>query len=121
MGRMHAFEVLGDPVRRRILEVIARGQVTSGSVAEVIQAEYGISQPGISQHLRVLRDNGFASVRQEGTRRYYSIDPAGFESVTEWLDQIEQFWSHKLAALGTEISRGRNSKQEKPIGRDDPV
>ena len=66
---MHAFDVLGDPVRRRILELLADGERAAGAVTEVIRAEFGISQPAVSQHLKVLRDNGFAVVRQDGTRR----------------------------------------------------
>src|SRR6187399_446189 len=72
---MHALDLLGDPVRRRILELLAEGERTSGSVVEVIQREYGISQPAVSQHLRVLRENGFASVRSEGARRLYLLEP----------------------------------------------
>ncbi len=66
---MHAFDVLGDPVRRRILELLAEGEMTSGGVSEVISDEFGISQPAVSQHLRVLREGGFATVRPEGARR----------------------------------------------------
>ena len=69
---MHAFDVLADPVRRRILEVLAEGEHASGEVVEVIAREFGISQAGISQHLKVLRDSGFASVRVDGTRRVYT-------------------------------------------------
>ena len=61
---MHAFDVLGDPVRRRILELLAGGEHTSGAVIDVIRAEFGLSQPGVSKHLRVLRENGFATVRR---------------------------------------------------------
>ena len=71
---MHAFDVLGDPVRRRILEMLTDGERTSGSVVEVIGREFGISQPAVSQHLRVLRENGFATVRPEGTRRLYAVE-----------------------------------------------
>ena len=60
---MHAFDVLGDPVRRRILELLADGEVSSGEIAAVVQAEFGISQPAVSQHLKVLRESGFATVR----------------------------------------------------------
>ena len=55
---MHAFDVLGDPVRRRILELLADGELTSGAITAVVQAEFGISQPAVSQHLKVLRDSG---------------------------------------------------------------
>ena len=71
---MHAFDVLGDPVRRRILELLADGEQPSGAVTDVIRAEFGISQPAVSQHLKVLRDNGFATVRPDGARRLYAVD-----------------------------------------------
>lgn len=63
---MHAFDVLGDLVRRRILELLAKGEMTAGAVCELIQDEFGITQPAVSQHLKVLRENGFAMVRPEG-------------------------------------------------------
>ena len=75
-GTVHAFDVLGDPVRRRILELLADGERAAGAVAEVIRAEFGISQPAVSQHLKVLRENGFAVVRQDGTRRLYAVGHA---------------------------------------------
>ena len=73
---MHALDILGDPVRRRIVELLAPGEASAGEVGTVIQAEFGISQPAVSQHLRVLREAGFARVRPEGTRRLYALDPA---------------------------------------------
>lgn len=108
---MHAFDVLGDPVRRRILELLADGEQTSGAVTEVIQAEFGISQPAVSQHLRVLRDSGFASVRPEGTRRLYAVDPAPLREVDAWLDQFRGFWSQRLDALATELARGKRERR----------
>ena len=104
---MHAFDVLGDPVRRRILEMLTDGERTSGSVVEVIGREFGISQPAVSQHLRVLRENGFATVRPEGTRRLYAVDPTGMREVDAWLEQFRGFWNQRLDALGTEIARGK--------------
>src|SRR5689334_13953278 len=80
-GAVHAFDVLGDPVRRRILELLAEGEQSSGAVSEVIRAEFGISQPAVSQHLRVLRDSGFTTVRAEGTRRLYAVDTAPLREV----------------------------------------
>lgn len=71
---LHAFDVLGDPVRRRILEMLADGELTSGAVVEVIGAEFGISQSAVSQHLAVLRESGFATVRPDGARRIYALD-----------------------------------------------
>ncbi|GAA3620285.1 hypothetical protein GCM10022419_127420 [Nonomuraea rosea] len=84
---MHAFDILGDPVRRRILALLADGEQTSGAITEIIRAEFAISQPAVSQHLRVLRDSGFASVRAEGTRRFYAVEPEPLSEVDAWLDQ----------------------------------
>ena len=74
---MHAFDVLGDPVRRRILELLREQELGSGDLVERIRAEFGISQPAVSQHLRVLRENGFATATPAGTRRVYAVDPHG--------------------------------------------
>ena len=61
---MHVFDVLSDPVRRRILELLCRGEMASGEVVEAIGAEFGITQAAVSQHLKVLRESGFARVGQ---------------------------------------------------------
>ena len=108
---MHAFDVLGDPVRRRILELLADGELTSGQVSAVIQDEFGISQPGVSQHLRVLRENGFATVRAEGTRRLYAVEAAPLQEVDMWLDRFRAFWNQHLDALGTELARGKRQRR----------
>jgi DNA-binding transcriptional ArsR family regulator len=104
---MHAFDVLGDPVRRRLLELLADGEQAAGAVGAVVQAEFGISQPAVSQHLRVLREHGFATVRVAGARRLYAVDPAPLRDVDAWLDRYRGFWDQRLDALGTEIARGR--------------
>ncbi|WP_153505118.1 ArsR/SmtB family transcription factor [Cumulibacter manganitolerans] len=108
---MHALDVLGDPVRRRILELIADGDVPSGAVAEAITAEFGISQPAVSQHLRVLREHGFATVRPQGARRLYSVAPDGVREASEWLTPFQRFWAGPLAALETELARGRRERR----------
>jgi DNA-binding transcriptional ArsR family regulator len=108
---VHAFEVLGDPVRRRILELLAEGEKASGGVSGVIQAEFGISQPAVSQHLKVLRDNGFTTVRAEGTRRLYAVRPEPLRDVDAWLDRFRRFWTPHLDALATEIARGKRKNR----------
>jgi DNA-binding transcriptional ArsR family regulator len=108
---VHAFDVLGDSVRRRILELLAEGEQTSGALTLVIQREFGISQPGVSQHLRVLRENGFATVRAEGTRRLYAVDAAPLREVDVWLEPFRRFWTQRLDALGTELARGRRERR----------
>lgn len=106
---MHAFDVLGDPVRRRILELLADGALTSGAVSEVIQREFGISQPAVSAQLRVLRENGFATVRAEGNRRRYAVDATGLREIDGWLARFRGFWEQRLDALDTELARGRRA------------
>ena len=108
---MHAFDVLGDPVRRRILELLAEGETSAGDVAARVGGEFGISQPAVSQHLKVLRDNGFATVRADGARRLYSVDASGLQEVDAWVEQFRAFWDRKLDALGTEIARGKKSRR----------
>ncbi|MEV0617423.1 metalloregulator ArsR/SmtB family transcription factor [Nonomuraea sp. NPDC050404] len=110
---MHAFDVLGDPVRRRILELLAGGERSSGEVTAAIRQEFGISQPAVSQHLRVLRDNGFASVRAEGTRRLYVVEPGPLQEVDLWLERFRGFWNQRLDALGTELARGKRERRMK--------
>jgi DNA-binding transcriptional ArsR family regulator len=108
---VHAFDVLGDPVRRRILELLADREHASGEVVAVIQRELGLSQPNVSQHLKVLRENGFASVRPEGTRRIYALETSALQQVDEWLHPFRAFWGQRLDALGTEIARGKRSRR----------
>ena len=117
---MHAFDVLGDPVRRRILELLAGGEHTSGAIVRVVQREFGISQPAVSQHLRVLRESGFASVRADGSRRVYAVETAPFRQVDAWLDRFRAFWEQRLDALGTEIARGKRRRRARaaPGGRE---
>jgi DNA-binding transcriptional ArsR family regulator len=107
---MHAFDVLGDPIRRRILELLADGERTSGTVFTVIQREFGISQPAVSQHLKILRESGFATVRAEGTKRLYAVDAQPLREVDAWLDRFRGFWEHRLDALATEIARGKKKR-----------
>jgi DNA-binding transcriptional ArsR family regulator len=108
---LHAFDVLGDPVRRRILELLADGERSAGEVTAVVKEEFGISQPAVSQHLRVLRDSGFTSVRAEGTRRLYAVDPAPLQEVDQWLDRFRRFWTQHLDALATELARGKRQRR----------
>ena len=108
---MHAFDVLGDPVRRRILELLAGGEQSSGAITERIRGEFGITQPAVSQHLRVLRESGFATVRPQGTRRLYAVNPEPLRAVDAWLDPFRAFWTQRLDALDTELARGRRERR----------
>ncbi len=108
---MHAFDVLGDPVRRRILELLATGEQSSGAITAVVQAEFGITQPAVSQHLRVLRDSGFTTVRPEGARRLYAVDAEPFREVDGWLNHFRAFWGQRLDSLETELARGKRERR----------
>ncbi|GFG48833.1 transcriptional regulator [Mycolicibacterium agri] len=109
---MHAFDVLGDPVRRRILELLADGELTAGAISASIQAEFAISQPAVSQHLKVLRENGFTTVRPDGQRRLYAVNGDSLRDVDEWLAGFRRLWAPRLDALATEIARGKRQQRK---------
>ena len=111
MPAVHAFDVLGDPVRRRILELLADGERSSGEVSAVIHAEFGITQPAVSQHLKVLREAGFATVRPDGARRLYAVNSRPLQDVDVWLDRFRRFWTPPLEALATELARGKRERR----------
>jgi DNA-binding transcriptional ArsR family regulator len=108
---VHAFDVLGDPVRRRILELLAGGEQSSGAITAVVRAEFGITQPAVSQHLRVLRDSGFATVRPDGARRLYAVDATPLRAVEDWLEPFRSFWEQRLDSLETELARGKRERR----------
>ncbi len=107
---MHAFDVLGDPVRRRLLELLADGERSAGEMSTMVQAEFGITQSAVSQHLKVLRDSGFTSVRVDGQRRIYAVDAEPMQAASVWLDRFRIFWTPKLEALATEVARGKRKR-----------
>jgi DNA-binding transcriptional ArsR family regulator len=107
----HALDALGEPVRRRILELIGAGEIPAGAVAETLGAELGLSQPASSQHLKVLRENGLVTVRAVGTSRLYRIDPERLAEAAAWFDQFADPWQQPLDALETELARGRRERR----------
>jgi DNA-binding transcriptional ArsR family regulator len=109
---MHAFEVLADPVRRRLLELLAEAERSSGDMTSVVQSEFGLTQSAVSQHLRVLRDSGFAHVRINGARRIYTVNAEPMRDVDLWLDRFRSFWEPKLEALATEVARGKRQRSK---------
>jgi DNA-binding transcriptional ArsR family regulator len=115
---MEAFDVLGDPTRRRILELLAPGELSAGEITEIVAAEFGISQPAVSQHLRVLRESGFATVRSAGPRRLYAVNPAPLDEIEQWVGGLHRAWEQRLDALGTELARGargRRRRTQRPV------
>lgn len=99
-------EALGDPVRRRLVELLAGGQRPAGELAAAVGAEFGISQPAASRHLRVLREAGLVTSEVDGPRRLYAVRVEGLDEVGDWLHGVRRFWDQRLDALGTEIARG---------------
>ena len=105
---MNALEALADPTRRRILELLADGERSAGELA----SHFRTSRPGISRHLRVLREQGFVRTRSEAQRRLYSLDPTPLAELDAWLERYRSFWTNRLDALDTELRRrGRTSKE----------
>ncbi|HLU83010.1 MAG TPA: metalloregulator ArsR/SmtB family transcription factor [Trueperaceae bacterium] len=107
---MHPFAVLGDPVRRRLVEVLATREHSAGELVALIGQEFAIGQSAVSQQLRVLKDEGFATVRAEGRRRIYGIEPAPLESIGAWIAYYRSFWESALADLDDEIERGKRER-----------
>ena len=106
------FEALGDATRRHVLEVLSAGEQAAGDVVTALQVHGPITQPGVSQHLRVLREAGLVTVRAEGTRRVYAVDAAGLDAARIWLaalaDPLAPF-EQPLDALATEVARGNRA------------
>lgn len=100
------FDALGDPTRRRILELLAG---TERTVGELVAALGRISQPAVSQHLAVLRDAGLVTVRVAGTRRFHAVDDAAVAAARAWLARLLDPFEQPLDALATEVARGRRS------------
>jgi len=108
---MNAFDVLGDPVRRAILRLLATSELPAGAIVDAIGPHFQISQPAVSQHLKVLRDAELVTVRSEGTRRIYAVNPAPLREIDDWLMAFRSFWEPKLDALETEIARGKRQRR----------
>jgi DNA-binding transcriptional ArsR family regulator len=93
------FEVLVEPRRRRILDLLRGGEQTVGDLG----SELGMSQPGVSKHLRILREAGLVRVRPEAQRRVYELDPAPLAELADWLAPYRAFWEDRLDALGRHL------------------
>lgn len=102
-----ALQALSDESRRTMLEALASGPATAGELAALLP----IARSGASRHLRVLREAGLVEVRQEAQRRVYSLRPEPLAEIDEWLSQYRALWEHRLAALHTEIARGKRERR----------
>ncbi len=96
---MTPFEAIAEPNRRAILELLRTGERPAGDLIEAT----GLSQPGVSKHLKLLREAGLVSVRPDGQRRLYRLEPGNLAELDDWLTQFRSFWSDRLDALGKHL------------------
>ena len=102
-----ALKALADDGRRTLLATLAEGPATAGELAALLP----IARPGVSRHLRVLREAGLVEVRQEAQRRVYSLRPEPLVEVNDWLSRYLAQWDQRLDALHTEIARGKRERR----------
>src|SRR3954447_19146065 len=100
---MEALTALADDTRRQIVELLAAGEQPAGAIAQT----FPVSRPAVSRHLRVLREAGLVHVEPRGTQRVYALTPDRFDELELWLRDVRRFWSGRLDALETEVTRGR--------------
>ena len=114
------FEALGEPVRRLILEHLAAGEQPVGPLVTAVRSRLPISQPAVSQHLKVLLEANLVSVRASGTRRFYALNQTGLDDARAWLARLGDPtapFTQPLDALATEIARGHRSRRAAPAER----
>ena len=100
-------QALADPSRRTVLEILRDHPATAGELADALP----IARPGVSRHLRVLREAGLVDVRQEAQSRIYTLRPESLVEVDAWLENYRLLWQHRLDALHTEIARGKKEQR----------
>jgi len=96
-------QALADPSRRTVLAILRDSPATAGELAEALP----IARPGVSRHLRVLREAGLVEVSAQAQRRIYRLRPQGLVELDDWLEGYRALWQHRLDALQTEIARGK--------------
>jgi DNA-binding transcriptional ArsR family regulator len=100
-------QALADPSRRVVLEILKDHSASAGELAEALP----IARPGVSRHLRVLREAGLVEVRQEAQRRIYSLRPEALVELDDWLEDYRAIWQNRMGALHTEIARGKKARR----------
>jgi len=103
----NVLRALADDSRRTVVEALAEGPATAGELAALLP----IARPGVSRHLKVLREAGLVQVRQESQRRIYSLRPEPLAEVDAWLGRYRALWEQRLDALHTEVARGRRQRR----------
>lgn len=106
-GMDEVLQALADPSRRTVLEILRDRPATAGELAAALP----IARPGVSRHLRVLREVGLVDVRQDAQRRIYTLRPEALVEVDRWLEPYRALWRNRLDALHTEIARGKRERK----------
>lgn len=106
---LDVFEILADPTRRRIIEVLRTGESQVGDVVE----KAGIHQSGVSRHLRILSDAGFVSMRPDGQRRLYALKPEPFRELDGWLAEYRDLWEARLDRFGAALEKKQQARRAK--------
>jgi DNA-binding transcriptional ArsR family regulator len=106
---MQSLLAIADPTRRRIVELLAEGERTAGELV----AEFELSAPAISQHLKVLREAGLVTVRAAGQSRVQALNPTGFEDLEDWLEKTRSVWSQRLDVLERELRAEDEANERK--------
>ena len=98
---------VSDGNRRTVLEALGRGEATVGELASLLP----IARPGVSRHLRVLREAGLVEVRRDAQRRVYRLRPEPLAEIDDWLEPYRSMWEQRLQALHTEVARGKRQRR----------
>ena len=99
-------QAIADPSRRTMLEMLREQPASAGELADALP----IARPGVSRHLRVLREAGLVEVQPDGQRRIYTLRPEALVEIDDWLEGYRALWRNRLDALHTEIARGKRTR-----------
>jgi DNA-binding transcriptional ArsR family regulator len=103
---MNKFAALSDPNRRRIVGMLGLGPLSAGQLVE----RFNISQPAISQHLKVLKTSGLVVCSKKAQKRIYELSPSGFREIEQWVQNVSEFWNSNLDKLEEELNKNIDKK-----------
>jgi len=92
-----AFQVISDPSRRQILQLLTKDSYNINSISE----NFEMSRPAVSKHIKILKNAGFISIQEKGRERYCVLNEEGFNEIRNWINHFDKFWNIKLKTLET--------------------
>ena len=107
--RLDAFQVIGDPNRRKLLMLLSKNSLTINSLAD----NFDMSRPAVSKHIKILYGAGFISIHDIGRERYCTLKKDGFDDLQEWISHFDNFWTSKLKKLETLLNNKPSNKKLK--------